>query len=130
MDISQNWISALPPEIARLSLLTSLQASDCGIEALLTDFGRLTSLRLLDVSRNKLSALPSSLSKLHAAGAVVRVEGNPLDYIPPEVVTRGAESLFKYLSDLEQGFETSRKVKLMFVGQEVCITIRFAGDID
>src|SRR5262245_38098866 len=106
-----------------------LQATDCGLEALLTDFRNMNALRLLDVSRNKLSSLPSSLGRLHSAGGAVKFEGNTLEYIPPEVVARGQEALFRYLADLDQGYETCRKVKLMFVGQEVRPARREYGSI-
>lgn len=65
LDLSQNRLTELPPEIWQLKNLKSLNLEDNLLTALPEQIGDLSNLELLFVKINKLQILPKCFTKLH-----------------------------------------------------------------
>ena len=64
LDLCDNHLTALPPEIAQLTALTNLNLSDNHLTALPTGIAHLTALTALDLSYNHLTAFPPEIAQL------------------------------------------------------------------
>lgn len=77
LDISGNALEgALPSELGRLSGLKKLDASNNRMTGVPAEIGRLTSLETLDLSDNQLTGLPMELGNLKQL-KVLDLTGNP-----------------------------------------------------
>ncbi len=68
--------------------------------------------------------LPTELALFRAHGGdsvSVQVDSNPLGQMPPHIATADNEKIMQYLHDLGAGHMPCRRMKLMLVGQEVCV---------
>lgn len=81
LDISQNWMAALPAEITKCTALQTLDASRNKLEALPAKVGRWARLRKLDLHTNALTALPDSFCGLTAL-TELNLHGNQLVCLP------------------------------------------------
>jgi len=137
--VSGNQLSALPPELARLTSLTTLDVSGNQLSALLPELARLTSLTTLDVSGNQLTALPAELSRLFSLEFLglknnklthlplelgllrqdlqLIADENPLTSPPPEIVSQGGQASLVYLQERLQGSKPQWVSKLLVVGE-------------
>ncbi len=77
-------IKQLPPEIGRLTSLTTLQLGGNHLTSLPPEIGRLTSLTTLYLGGNELTSLPPEIGQLTS---LTRLElyGNQLTSLPPEI---------------------------------------------
>ncbi|MFH1524746.1 MAG: leucine-rich repeat domain-containing protein [Chloroflexota bacterium] len=108
LDLSDNHLSFLPPEIAQLTNLTALDISGNQLTSLPTEIFQLTNLTELRLGKNPLTSLPpeithlTDLTKLDISDIqltffppevvqltnliVLEISGNQLTTLPPEVV--------------------------------------------
>ena len=84
------YLKTLPPEIAKLTNLTSLDLSDNQLTSLPQEIGELTDLSGLDLSGNQLTGVPPEFIKLRSL-AGFNFSSNQLRTIPSEIT---------YLTDL------------------------------
>lgn len=71
LDLSENQLEAVPPELNALSALRELQLQDNRIARLPDELSGLRSLRILRMQNNPLASLPDSLlanTPLHSLG--------------------------------------------------------------
>ncbi len=75
----------LPPEIARLSNLYTLNAYSCGLTRLPPEIGKCTKLGCLNLSDNLLTELPREIGNSTSMNTL-NVTYNSLTLLPPEIV--------------------------------------------
>ena len=84
LDLSSNQLTALPPEISKLTNLTELNLSGNQLTAIPPEISKLTNLTELRLSGNQLTALPPEISKLTNL-TELRLSYNQLTALPPEI---------------------------------------------
>eukprot|EP01087_Luapelamoeba_hula_P012330 TRINITY_DN3429_c0_g4_i3.p1 TRINITY_DN3429_c0_g4~~TRINITY_DN3429_c0_g4_i3.p1 ORF type:complete len:1705 (+),score=283.87 TRINITY_DN3429_c0_g4_i3:276-5390(+) len=94
LDLSDNDLRSLPPDIIGLSSLISLNLTRNRIETLPWQLGTLTNLRTLDLT------------------------GNPMSLVPDVILTQGVQSILSFLLAQKDGKTKVYRMKLMFVGEE------------
>ncbi|XP_021367205.1 malignant fibrous histiocytoma-amplified sequence 1 homolog isoform X2 [Mizuhopecten yessoensis] len=100
LDISKNGIrcarpndfSGLPMEMKELTHLEDLNISECNLPYIPPVIWRLTSLKVLDISRNKINMLPSEIGNLGNL-ITLNLKHTNLATLPPEIA---------YCQDLEE----------------------------
>lgn len=85
LDLSRNQLTRLPPEITRLSKLNSLDLSGNELTSVPPEIASLTSLTSLDLRFNQLTSLPPEIAKLTNLTKLY-LNGNDLTTLPPEIV--------------------------------------------
>ena len=115
-DLSFNQLTALPPEITKLTNLTGLDLSGNRLTALPPEITKLTKLTELYLSGNQLAALPPEITKLTNLTGLY-LSGNPLESPPPEIVEQGVEAIFEYLRKIPEEATEQNEAKLILVGQ-------------
>jgi Leucine-rich repeat (LRR) protein len=100
LDLADQELTGLPPEIGRLTSLQSLDLSRNRLGSLPPEIGRLTQLQSLVVRSNRLVNLPPEIGKLTRLQSLV-LWGNRLVSLPPEIgqLTR-LQSLDVYANQL------------------------------
>ncbi|VDM23401.1 unnamed protein product [Toxocara canis] len=89
LDVSCNRLRAIPADIALLKLLRVLNMRDNRLTRLPSELSRME-LRILDVSENELGELPSELR--HMCSLIdLRVEGNPLATPPVSICSKARQ---------------------------------------
>eukprot|EP00005_Dracoamoeba_jomungandri_P014137 CAMPEP_0174277974 /NCGR_PEP_ID=MMETSP0439-20130205/61221_1 /TAXON_ID=0 /ORGANISM="Stereomyxa ramosa, Strain Chinc5" /LENGTH=1598 /DNA_ID=CAMNT_0015370339 /DNA_START=1040 /DNA_END=5837 /DNA_ORIENTATION=- len=94
LNLSNNVLQSLPPDIENLSNLVELNIANNNIESLPWQLGALKSLSKLDTS------------------------GNPLSLLPDEIKRKPTRELLNFLLELKDGKTKVYRMKLMFVGEE------------
>ncbi len=84
LDLSGRGLTALPPEIGKLTDLTELDVSNNKLTTLPPEIGKLANLTELDVSHNQLTTLPPQIGKLTNLTDLV-LYLNQLNALPPEI---------------------------------------------
>jgi len=84
LDLSGLGLTALPPEIARLTALQTLDLSGNQLSSLPPEIARLTALQTLYLSGNQLSSLPPEIAQLTALQSLY-LGDNQLSSLPPEI---------------------------------------------
>jgi len=100
-EISSNQLSSLPPEIAKLKNLATL-----------------------NISSNQLTSLPPEILELgidikwkyQFGEKGIFLEGNPLENPPIEIVKKGREAIRNYFKSLEEEKRPLNEVKVLLVG--------------
>jgi len=82
--LSNNQLTALPPEIGELISLTKLYLWRNQLTALPLDIAELTSLTALSLTSNQLTVLPPEIGKLTSL-ITLRLSNNQLTALPPEI---------------------------------------------
>jgi small GTP-binding protein len=85
LDLSNNQISSLPPEIVQLTNLQTLKIAGNQISSLPREIGQLTNLQTLDISFNQISSLPPEIGQLTNLQSL-DISGNQISSLPPEIV--------------------------------------------
>jgi small GTP-binding protein len=85
LDISDNQISSLPPEIVQLTNLQFLNISDNQISSLPPEIVQLTNLQSLDIGGNQIRSLPREIFQLTNLQSL-NIGGNQISSLPPEIV--------------------------------------------
>jgi Leucine-rich repeat (LRR) protein len=99
--IDRNQLTALPPEIARLTGLGRLMLEGNRLTALPPEIGQLTGLRVLRLDGNRFTALPREVADLLSGGLELELAGNPLPGPIFELHGQGPQALASYLRRLE-----------------------------
>ena len=84
LDLGNNQLSALPPEIGQLTQLQELHLFSNQLTALPPEIGQLTQLHTLWLHGNQLSALPPEIGQLFQLRRL-GVVSNQLTVLPPEI---------------------------------------------
>jgi internalin A len=84
LDLSNNQLSSLPPEISQLSSLTRLYLSNNQLSSLPPEISQLSSLTRLDLHNNQLSSLPPEICQLSSL-TTLYLHNNQLSSLPPEI---------------------------------------------
>ncbi|KAJ0462615.1 putative leucine-rich repeat domain superfamily [Helianthus annuus] len=101
LDVSFNELESVPESLCFATTLTKLDISNnfADLASLPRSIGNLELLEELDMCNNQIRVLPDSfrmLSKLR----VLKVEGNPLELPPRNVIDQGAQAVVGYMSEL------------------------------
>ncbi|MDZ8109997.1 MAG: COR domain-containing protein [Nostoc sp. DedQUE12a] len=83
LDLSNNQLSSLPPEICQLSSLKTLDLSNNQLSSLPPEICQLSSLETLDLNNNQLSSLPPEICQLSSLTELY-LDNNQLSSLPPE----------------------------------------------
>ena len=84
LDLSGRGLTALPPEIGRLTNLQHLNLNGNELVSLPPEIGRLTNLAELEVNRNQLTSLPPGIGRLTNLQQL-SLHGNRLINLSPEI---------------------------------------------
>eukprot|EP00741_Cyanophora_paradoxa_P008714 tig00001371_g8436.t1 len=85
LDLSGNKLTSIPgAELAKLTSLEVLNLIDNELTALPAEIGRLAALRVIYLSYNQLTALPPEIGQLAALRKLI-APGNQLTALPPEI---------------------------------------------
>jgi internalin A len=84
LRLSLNQLKILPPEIGQLTSLTSLDLSHNQLKILPPEIGQLIKLVEVDLSSNKLEFLPSQITQLKALKQL-EAHSNKIRLLPPEI---------------------------------------------
>ncbi|MEH2149406.1 leucine-rich repeat domain-containing protein [Nostoc sp.] len=84
LDLSDNQLSSLPPEICQLSNLTTLSLFNNQLSSLPLEICQLSNLTELDLSDNQLSSLPLEICQLSNLTELY-LNKNQLSSLPPEI---------------------------------------------
>ncbi|MCH8043954.1 MAG: leucine-rich repeat domain-containing protein [Planctomycetes bacterium] len=82
--LSHAGIEELPPEIGKLTSLTTLSLNGNQLTSLPPEIGQLTSLTHLGLFGNRLTSLPPQIGKLSRLN-ILYLDGNQLEHLPPEI---------------------------------------------
>ncbi|KAK1439258.1 hypothetical protein QVD17_05074 [Tagetes erecta] len=101
LDVSFNELESVPESLCFATTLTKLDISNnfADLESLPRSIGNLELLEELDMCNNQIHVLPDSfrmLSKLR----VLKIEGNPLELPPRNVIEQGAQAVVGYMSEV------------------------------
>ncbi|KAI3813685.1 hypothetical protein L1987_18414 [Smallanthus sonchifolius] len=101
LDVSFNELESVPESLCFATTLVKLDISNnfADLVSLPRSIGNLELLEELDMCNNQIHALPDSfrmLSKLR----VLKVEGNPLELPPHDVIEQGAQAVVGYMSEV------------------------------
>jgi internalin A len=83
LDLADNQLSSLPPEISQLSNLTELDLANNQLSSLPPEISQLSNLTRLDLDNNQLSSLPPEFSQLSNL-TTLYLHNNQLSSLPPE----------------------------------------------
>mmetsp|Transcript_9559 Transcript_9559/g.23950 ORF Transcript_9559/g.23950 Transcript_9559/m.23950 type:complete len:921 (-) Transcript_9559:278-3040(-) len=86
INVSNNKISALPPDLNRLASVTEMDLSSNCLRIIPAEFGMLTNLTSLDLSHNRITLLPHEISNLTSLKAVTLAH-NRVAHIPDSLAT-------------------------------------------
>jgi hypothetical protein len=84
IELAGYGLTAIPPELWRLTSLRSLYLEENWLAGLPAEIGRLENLETLDISCNRLSSLPKVLGQLIRL-KTLRLSANCLTTLPPEL---------------------------------------------
>ncbi len=116
LNLSNNQLSSLPPEISQLSSLTRLSLNNNQLSSLPPEICQLSSLTTLYLNNNQLSSLPPEICQLSSLTWLF-LYNNPLTSPPPEIVEQGTQAIFTYLRERLEGSQRQWVSKLLVVGE-------------
>ena len=85
LDLSNNQLASPPPEITKLTNLTSLVLDNNQLTSLPPEIAKLTNLTSLDLDNNQLTGLPPEITKLTSLTSL-SLGNNQLTSLPPEIL--------------------------------------------
>lgn len=110
--LDRNRLVSLPAEIGRLTRLHSLHIQDNALSTLPPEIGELVEVRQLWLQNSQLTALPVELCQMTKLNDWVpdgkhlpprfawalQLEGNPLNFPPPDVIRKGSKAVREFLA--------------------------------
>ncbi|MDR3342371.1 MAG: AAA family ATPase [Treponema sp.] len=84
LDLSDLGLEHIPPKLAELTHITTLNLSENNLKELPDCIGRLTELKYLDIHRNNLRSLPEAIGKLTELESLT-LRGNELMTLPEAI---------------------------------------------
>ncbi|MDZ8093901.1 MAG: COR domain-containing protein [Nostoc sp. DedQUE05] len=129
---SSSQIVALPPEIGQLTSLEWLAlGNSADLCQLPSTIRNLTKLRALDISRSKVSDIPSSISQLENLQKL-NLDENPLNPDLAAAYEQGFEAVMQYLRAKAENQVTLNEAKLILIGEgevgKSCLLGALRGD--
>ena len=125
--LSCNRFKDLPAEIGNLTHLTWLNLGNNQLKELPAEIGNLTKLTRLDLRNNQLKEIPINLVNNFLAIGIkweynsfengLYLEGNPLEFPPPEIIKKGTKALKNYFKSIEKSKKVLNEVKVLLVGE-------------
>jgi internalin A len=115
LNLGVNQLTSLPPEITKLTNLTTLFLSENQLTSLPPEIAKLTKLTYLDLSGNQLTSVPPEIIKLTNL-AHLDLSNNKLP-IPPETLANreDVKAIFAAIAGLVSG-EWLNEAKMLVVG--------------
>ncbi|PRP80501.1 hypothetical protein PROFUN_11723 [Planoprotostelium fungivorum] len=111
-------LTFIPNNWLFMTNLRSINLSDNKISEVPSTISQLIHLRDLNLANNLLQTLPQSLALLRNTLRTLNLDGNEMKTPPKEIVRRGVKEILGYLTDLSEGSESCYRIKVMMVGQE------------
>lgn len=125
LDVSFNELEAVPESLCFATTLVKMNIGNnfADLRYLPRSIGNLEMLEELDISNNQIRVLPDSLRMLTRL-RVLRVDGNPLEVPPRNIVEMGAQAVVQYMADRvekrEKGDVKSQSVKHKKSWAQIC----------
>jgi internalin A len=116
LNLSEQELTELPPELFELTNLTALVLKGNQLTDLPPEIVQLTNLTTLYLYDNQLTTLPPEIVQLPKLRAL-HLDGNPLTSPPYELAWQGIEAIREYFTSLEEGGQTLAEVKIILVGE-------------
>eukprot|EP00005_Dracoamoeba_jomungandri_P011420 CAMPEP_0174275162 /NCGR_PEP_ID=MMETSP0439-20130205/59677_1 /TAXON_ID=0 /ORGANISM="Stereomyxa ramosa, Strain Chinc5" /LENGTH=280 /DNA_ID=CAMNT_0015367243 /DNA_START=59 /DNA_END=898 /DNA_ORIENTATION=+ len=121
LNLANQCLLSIPDEVfywanARQNL-TSLNLQDNFLASLSPEIDSLKTLTSLDLSNNQLNSLPWQLGNLTNL-KTLNLENNPLSTMPREIQRQDVPNLLGFLGALKEGSQKVNRTKFMFVGEE------------
>jgi hypothetical protein len=98
LDMSHNRLKVLPPALGRLRNLEQFQF-EYNVLTEVCDFAEMPRLEVIELTDNALSGIPASVASLSRLWRL-RLRGNPMIDVPPEVYHQGLEALKVFLLEM------------------------------
>ncbi len=126
LNLDDNQLEDLPAEIGNLTNLTWLSLTNNQLKDLPAKTGNLTNLTRLDLGNNQLKEIPINLANNFLDIGIkweydgekgLYLEGNPLEFPPPEIIKSGTEALKNYFKSTEKSKKVLNEVKVLLVGE-------------
>ncbi|CAM9522199.1 unnamed protein product, partial [Scytosiphon promiscuus] len=126
LNLGNNEIAEMPPEIERLSGLLFFNMAGNRLTSVPAEIGRLSALKRLGLKSNALARLPSSLGDLSHL-VELYLTGNVLEALPDEIVKlrrlKKLQLSFNKLRSLPQGMEAMRSLELCRLAVNPALTV-------
>jgi small GTP-binding protein len=116
LNLNDQGLTELPPEIVQLTSLTRLDLSGNQLTELPPELFQLTNLTSLNLYGNQLTALPPEIVHLTKLKRFA-LRSNPLISPPYELAIQGIPAIREYFTSLEEGGQTLAEVKIILVGE-------------
>jgi internalin A len=127
----KNKITEIPDSISRLANLKRLNLADNQIKYLSPEICRLRKLTYLNICNNQLTDISEKIANMPSLKELC-MEGNPFELLPPEIVARGIDSVRNFFKELDEK-DYLYEVKLLLVGQgrvgKTCLSEALTTDI-
>ncbi len=123
--LGSNYLTILPAEIGQLQNLQTLSLRSNNLTSLPTEIGRLQNLQTFDLRYNDLTSLPVEIDQLRMNYATsefdqqrgsIKLDSNPLESPPWEIIYKGREAVIAYFRSLEGEELPLNEVKILLVG--------------
>jgi small GTP-binding protein len=111
-----NQLTELPPELFQLNNLTSLDLLGNQLTALPPELFQLNNLTSLLLDRNQLTSLPPEIAQLPKL-EWLEVSDNPLISPPYELAVQGISAIREYFAEVEGETKEVAEVKVILVGE-------------
>ncbi|WPD22899.1 MAG: COR domain-containing protein [Candidatus Electrothrix scaldis] len=115
LNLSGNKLTTLPPELFELTSLILLNLSGNQLTSLPPEILGLTNLTLLDLSNNLLKTLPQEITQLTRLEKLY-LKGCPLTSPPAETAQQGIEAVRSYFVSLKEDVQPLNEVKVILIG--------------
>ncbi|KAA8547615.1 hypothetical protein F0562_004044 [Nyssa sinensis] len=101
LDVSFNELESVPESLCFATTLVKMNISNnfADLQSLPRSIGNLENLEELDISNNQIRILPDSFRMLSQLRGL-RVEGNPLEVPPRNIIEMGAQAVVQYMTAL------------------------------
>ena len=111
----RNKIITIPDDIKNLKNLITLKVGNNNLQSISEKISELKCLKTLNLSNNKLVDLSDKIANMESLKEL-NLEGNPFDMLPPEIISRGIDSIRSFFKELEEK-DYLYEVKLIVVGE-------------